>query len=93
MSELYDIQISASDSSGIYYQLNGMLNSDSINNLLGELQQQSHIKVILSIGKNNKLLYQAKLNGKFTESKPNDDLFIDITKHNQPVKIEIPIIE
>jgi len=93
MSELYDIQISASDSSDIYYQLNGMLNSDSLNNLLGEIPQQSHIKVILSIGKNNKLLYQAKLNGKFTESKPNDDLFIDITKHNQPVKIEIPIIE
>ena len=93
MSELYDIQISSPDSSDNYYQLNGILNSASLNNLLGEIPKQSHIKVVLSIGKKNKLLYRAKLNGKFAESKPNNDLFIDITKHNQPVKIEIPIIE
>ena len=90
MSELYDTQISYSDN---YYQLNGLLNSDSLNYLLGEIPTQSQIKVSLSIGKNNMLLYHAKLNGKFMPDKPNNDLFIDITKHNQPTKIEIPIAE
>ena len=90
MSGLYDTQISYSDS---YYQLNGLLNSDSLNYLLGEIPTQSQIKVSLSIGKNNMLLYHAKLNGKFMADKPNNDLFIDITKHNQPTKIEIPIAE
>ena len=93
MSEVYDIQFSSTDNSDKYYQLNGRLNSDSLHYLLGQIPQQPHIKVILSIDKANKFLYRAELNGKFTASNVNNDLFIDITKHNKPTKIEIPITE
>ena len=93
MSEVYDIQFSPTDNSGTYYQLNGKLNSNSLNYLLGQIPQQPHIKVVLSIDKTNKFLYRVELNGKFTASNLNNDLFIDITKHNQPAKIEIPLTE
>ena len=93
MTGLYDIRLSTENSSRNYYHLHGNIDSSSLNDLLGEIPTQSQIKVSLSIGKNNKLLYHAKLNGKFIGSKPATDLFIDISKHNQPVKIETPIIE
>ena len=93
MTGLYDIRLSTENSSRNYYHLHGNLDSSSLNDLLGEIPTQSQIKVSLSIGKNNKLLYHAKLNGKFIGSKPATDLFIDISKHNQPVNIETPIIE
>ena len=93
MSELYDVRLSHENSPDDYYILHGNLNSDSLLYLLGDIPTQSQIKVSLSISKGNKLLYSAKLNGRFTESKSNTDLFIEINKHNQPVKIEIPVTE
>ena len=42
------------------------------------------------VDKNNKFLYQAKLNGKFTDLNSYNDLLLNITNPNKPVKIEIP---
>ena len=90
MNQVYDVKFSSTDNENDYYSLNGKLDSQSLNYLIGLIPQQPPINVRLLIDKNNKFLYQAKLNGKFTDLNSYNDLLLNITNPNKPVKIEIP---
>ena len=90
MDQVTNVTFATTENGNAYYYLNGKIDSHSLNYLVGIVPQQPPISVTLLIDKNNKFLYRAELHGKFTELNSYNDLFLDITNHNKPVKIEVP---
>jgi hypothetical protein len=93
MDQVANVTFSTTENGSDYYYLNGKIASHSLNYLIGIVPQQPPISVTLLIDKNNKFLYRAELHGKFTELNSYTDLFINITNHNKPVKIEVPLTD